>query len=79
MTEKLGGSWEWARRWPRYVDAILLAAAVQAGLGAWGVSGEADAAPLAAYLGGCAVTAGIIGLVLCLAPLHASRECKDRT
>src|SRR5262249_32167204 len=51
----------------------LLAAAVQAGLGAWGVSGEAGGASLAAYLGGCAVTGGIIGLVLCLAPLPAGR------
>jgi hypothetical protein len=50
MTDKFSGAWGWARRWPRCVGAILLAA----GFGAWGVTGEADGAPLAAYLAGCA-------------------------
>jgi hypothetical protein len=74
MTDALSGSWGWARRWPRYVGAILLAAAVQSGVGAWAVSGNAEGASLASYLGGCAVTAGIIGLVLCLVPLPVARS-----
>ncbi|MGI8981616.1 MAG: hypothetical protein ACR2FY_20505 [Pirellulaceae bacterium] len=74
MADTSSGSWGWARRWPRYVGAILLAAAAQSGLGAWLVSGDAEGASLVSYLGGCAVTAGIIGLVLCLAPLPVARS-----
>jgi len=78
MADATGGSWGWAKRWPRYVGAILLAAAVQSGLGAWAVSGGADAVPLrlqlAAYLAGGAVMAGVVGLVLCLAPLPVGRS-----
>jgi hypothetical protein len=73
MTDANNGSSGWARRWPRYVGAILLAAAAQSGLGAWAVSGDADGASLASYLGGCAATAGIIGLVLCMVPLPVAR------
>jgi hypothetical protein len=83
MTDKFSGSWRWASRWPRYVGAILLAAAAQCGLGAWVVSDNDDVVPLrlqlAAYLAGCAVMAGVIGLVLCLVPLPAGREHQDRT
>jgi hypothetical protein len=72
MADTISGSWGWARRWPRYVGAILLVAAAQSGLGARLVSGEADVVPprlqLAAYLAGCAVVAGVIGLVLCVVP-----------
>jgi hypothetical protein len=57
---------------------ILLGAAAQSGLGAWAVSGDGDAAPLrlqiAAYLAGCAVMAGFIGLVLCLVPPPVGRS-----
>ena len=78
MADAISGSWGWARRWPRYVGPILLVAAAQSGLGAWLVSGDADAVPLrlqlAAYLAGCAVTAGIIGLVLWLVPLPVARS-----
>ena len=78
MTDTFSGRWGWARRWPRYVGAILIVAAAQSGLGVWLVSGDADAEPLrlqlAAYLAGCAVTAGIIGLVLCLVPLPVARS-----
>jgi hypothetical protein len=73
MADKISGSWGWARRWPRYVGAILLVAAAQSGLGVWLVSADVEGASLAAYLGGCAVTAGIIGLVLCLVPLPVGR------
>jgi hypothetical protein len=73
MAEATSGAWGWAKRWPRYVGAILLAAAAQSGIGAWAVSSAADATPLrlqlAAYLAGCAVVAGVIGLVLCIVPL----------
>jgi hypothetical protein len=65
------------------VGAILLAGAAQSGLGAWVVSDNGDAVPLrlqlAAYLAGCAVMAGVIGLVLCLVPLPVGREHQDRT
>ena len=78
MADAASGSWGWDKRWPRYVGAILLAAAAQSGLGAWAVSGDADAVPLrlqlAAYLAGGAVMAGVIGLVLCLAPLPIGRS-----
>jgi hypothetical protein len=78
MADATSGSWGWARRWPRYVGAILLAAAAQSGLGAWAVGGDADAVPLrpqlAAYLAGCAVMAAVIGLVLCLVPLPVGRS-----
>jgi hypothetical protein len=74
MADTITGSWGWAKRWPLYVGAILLAAAAQSGLGVWLVSGDAEGASLAAYLGGCAVTASIIGLVLCLAPLAVGRS-----
>ena len=77
MAYTISGSWGWARRWPRYVGAILLVAAAQSGLGTWLVSGDAEAVPLrlqlAAYLAGCAVVAGVIGLVLCLLPLPVGR------
>ena len=53
------------RRWPRFLGAILVAAGAQAGLGAWAVGGG----PVAAYLGGCAVTAGVVGLLLLVVPL----------
>jgi hypothetical protein len=81
MTDKFSGSWGWARRWPRYVGAILIVAAAQSGLGAWLVSGDASEVSRAClcYLSGCATTGGIIGLVLCLAPLPAGREQKDIT
>jgi len=73
MADAIRGSRDWAKRWPRYSGAILLAAAVQSGLGAWAVSAGADAVPLrlqiAAYLAGGAVMAGVIGLVLCFVPL----------
>jgi hypothetical protein len=78
MADAIGGSWGWARRWPRYVGAILLAAAAQSGLGAWVVSGDAEGVPIrlqiAAYLAGCAATAGVIGPGLCLAPLPVGRS-----
>jgi LDH2 family malate/lactate/ureidoglycolate dehydrogenase len=73
MSDATGGTWGWAKRWPRYLGVILLAAAAQSGLGAWAVGDAADQRPLAAYLGGCAVTAGIIGLVFCLVPLPVTR------
>jgi hypothetical protein len=68
MADATGSSWAWAKRWPRYLGVILLVAAVQSGLSAWAVSGG-EGTPIAAYLGGCAVTAGILGLVFCLVPL----------
>jgi hypothetical protein len=78
MTDATGNSWGWATQWPRYVGAILLAAAAQSGLGAWVVSGNADTVPLrlqlVAYLAGAAVMASVIGLVLCLAPLPVGRS-----
>ena len=78
MAEAISGYWSWSRRWPRYVGAILLAAAAQSGLGAWAVSSDADGVPLrlqiAAYLAGGAVMASVIGLVLCLVPLPVGRS-----
>ena len=74
MADAPSGSWEWAKRWPRYLGVILLAAAAQSGVGVWAVSGDAEGASLASYLGGCAITAGIIGLVLCLVPLSVARS-----
>jgi hypothetical protein len=81
MADTFSGSRGWARHWPRYVGAILLTAAAQSGLGAWLVSGDAGEVSRAClyYLSGCAVIAGIIGLVLCLAPLPAGREQKGIT
>jgi hypothetical protein len=76
MAHTTNGSRGW-RRWPRYAGAILLAAAVQSGLGAWVISKDADAVPLrlqlAAYLAGCAAVAGIVGLVLCVVPLPGTQ------
>jgi hypothetical protein len=78
MADTTSGSWGWARRWPRYVGAILLAAAAQSCLGGWALSRDADAVPLrvqlSAYLAGCAVMAGVISLVLCLVPFPVARS-----
>jgi hypothetical protein len=54
----------WAMLWPRYAGLILLAAAAQCGVGAWATGGAA-----AAYLAGCAVTAGVVGCLLLVVPL----------
>ena len=78
MAVASSSSWGWARRWPRYFGVILLGAAAQSGVGAWAVSADADAVPLrlqiAGYLAGCAVMAGVIGLVLCVVPLPVGRS-----
>jgi hypothetical protein len=67
MTDTSGDRWgAWARRWPRYAGLILLAAAVQSGVGAWATGGA-----VAAYLAGCAVTAGVVGGLLLIVPLPA--------
>lgn len=67
MTDASGDRWgAWAKRWPRYAGLILLAAAAQSGVGAWATGGA-----VAAYLAGCAVTAGVIGGLLLVLPLPA--------
>ena len=57
-------------RWPRLLGAILLAAGLQAGLGAWAVWGGA----VAAYLAGVAVVTCVSGILLLAVPLapHAA-------
>jgi hypothetical protein len=77
MTDTSSDHWgRWATRWPRYFGVILLAAAAQSGFGAWLVSGGAGEVSRASlyYLSGCAVMAGVVGLVLCLAPLPVGRS-----
>jgi hypothetical protein len=65
MTDTSSDRWgSWARRWPRYAGLILLAAAAQSGVGFWATSGA-----VAAYLAGCAVTAGVVGGLLLVVPL----------
>ena len=77
MTNMSGDRWgTWTRWWPRYVGAILLAAAAQCGLGAWLASGgdtEVSRACLY-YLSGAAAVSGVTGLTLCLVPLPVGRS-----
>jgi len=54
-----------AGRWPRLLGAILLAAGVQAGIGASAVWGGA----VAAYLAGVAVVTCVSGTLLLAVPL----------
>ena len=75
MAVATSSSWGWARCWPRYVGAILLANVAQCSLGAGLASGgntEVSRACLY-YLSGAAAVSGVIGLVLCLALLPVGR------
>jgi hypothetical protein len=76
MMDTPGDRWRgWAKRWPRCVGAILLANVAQCGLGAWLASGGNTEVARAClyYLSGAAAVSGVIGLVLCLAPLPVGR------
>jgi cytochrome c oxidase assembly factor CtaG len=73
MKDTSGDRWGvWAQRWPRLAGAVLLATAVQSGIGAL-VTGEA----LAAYLAGCAVTGGVVGALLLIMPLPTRNRPVD--
>ena len=69
MSHALADRKGWAVRWPRVLGAILLAAAAQAGIGAWIAAGS----PAAAYLAGSAATAGVVGVLLLTVPLRPAQ------